>query len=107
METDPKGLGLADAIEILRAEVASAQLSAIGKAVQFPVQTVTVELRIGLTKSADGKAGFMVPFIGAQLGGSAGYERETVQTVTLVLGPPVDRDGNPIKVAADSDEIKG
>jgi hypothetical protein len=47
METDPKGLGLADAIEILRAEVASAQLSAIGKDVQFPVQTVTVELRIG------------------------------------------------------------
>ncbi len=68
---------------------------------------LTLELKVGLTKSADGKAGFRVPFVGAELGGSAAYQRETVQTVTLVLGSPVDRHGNPVKVAAASDEMKG
>ncbi len=100
------GIGMSDAIEMLRNEVLAAQLKAAGTAVQFPIQTLTVELKVGLTKLADGKAGFKVPFIGAELGVAAGLHQETVQTVTLVLGPPVDQEGRPVRVAQATDERK-
>lgn len=100
-------IGLDDALEALRGELESAWKKAAGRALQFPVETLTVELKVGVTKRADGKAGFKVPLVGAELGGSAGYGRETMQTITLVLGSPVDRDGKPVKVAAASSELKG
>ena len=101
------GLRLADALELLRAELATAQAEAAGKDVRFPIETLTVELKAGVTRSKSGKAGFRVPFAGAELGGSVGADRETLQTITVVLGPPVDREGRPIKVAASSEERKG
>ena len=104
MDKKPEGIGLADAIEMLRADVASASLKAAGENVRFPVETLTIELKVGLTKSADGTAGFRVPFVGVELGGSAGLQHETVQTVTLVLGSPVDQSGRPLKVADVSSE---
>ena len=66
-----------------------------------------VGLKVGVTRSADGRAGFKVPFIEVELGGSTGYNRDTVQTVTVVLGSPVDREGRPIKVAKTTREAKG
>ena len=101
------GIGLADAIEMLRAEVLAAQSKAAGARAQFPIQTLTVQLKVGLTKLADGKVGFRVPFVGAELGASAGLHQETTQTVTLVLGPPVDQEGRPIQVSEATDEVKG
>jgi hypothetical protein len=106
MAEQPDGIGLAEALEALRAELASAQAEAAGKDVQFPVETLTVELKVGVTKTKDGKVGFRVPMVGAELGGSVGYDRETVQTVTLVLGAPVDREGRPRKVARSSEQRK-
>jgi hypothetical protein len=100
------GIGLADAIEMLRTEVLTAQLQAAGADAQFPIQTLTVQLKVGLTKLADGKLGFKVPFVGAEIGASGGLHQETVQTVTLVLGPPVNRAGRPIMVAEETDEEK-
>jgi hypothetical protein len=82
-------------------------VKASGKDGQFPIGTLTVGLKVELTKSPDGWVGLRVPFVGAGLGGSVGYEREIIQTVTLVLGPPVDRNGNPVPVAAAMDEVKG
>jgi hypothetical protein len=101
------GIGLADAIEVLRAEVLAAQTKAAGQPVQFPIQTLTVQLKVGLTRLADGKVGFKVPFVGAEAGALAGLHQETVQTVTLVLGPPVDQQGRPVSVAQVTDELKG
>jgi hypothetical protein len=101
------GIGLADALEALRAELADARAKAAEQDLQFPVQSVTVELRVGVTRSKAGKAGFRVPLVGAEIGGSADFDRERLQTVTVVLGPPVDRVGNPVKVTAASDELKG
>src|SRR5947209_16474641 len=98
------GIGMAEALEMLRADVFRAQQSAASAEVQFPIQTLTVQLKVGLTKLADGKAGFKVPFVGAEIGVSAGLHQESTQTVTLVLGPPVDRQGQPVKVAQASDE---
>jgi Trypsin-co-occurring domain 2 len=71
------------------------------------IETLTVELRVGVTRSAEGRAGFKVPFVGADFGGSAGYDRETTQTMTVVLGSPVDREGRPVKVAKATDEVRG
>ena len=107
MEEQQEGIGLADAIEALRAELERAQLKAAEGDVQFPIERLTVELKVGVTSVKGGKAGFRVPFVGAELGGSVGFDRETLQTVTLVLGAPVDRAGNPIKVASADDELKG
>jgi hypothetical protein len=104
--SDERGLGLAETIEQLRAELAEARQKAAGKSVQFPIQALTVELKVAVTKSVDGKAGFTVPFVGVELGGSAGRSSETLQTVTLVLGPPVDQHGVPVKVASGSEEEK-
>ena len=100
------GIGLADAIEMLRSEILEAQKKGAGAAVQFPIQTLTVQFKVGLTKQADGKVGFTVPFIGAELGVSGGLHQETTQTVTVELGPPIDREGRPVKVAQASDVEK-
>jgi hypothetical protein len=107
MDTGEFGLDMADAIELARAQVLAAHTKSAGANVQFPIQTLTIDLKVVLTRQADGKAGFKVPFIGAEIGGSAGIHHERAQTVTIVLGPPVDRDGNPIKVAQATDDKKG
>lgn len=52
------GDGLADALEALRAELASPHLKAAGTDLQLPIEPVTVELKAVVTKSVDGKAGF-------------------------------------------------
>ena len=101
------GIGLAEAIEIMRAEVIAAQQQANKADAQFPIQTLTIQLKVGLTKLADGKVGFRVPVVGAELGVSGGLHQETTQTVTLQLGPPVDRSGQPIMVSSATDTPKG
>jgi hypothetical protein len=106
-QEEPPSIGLDEALEVLRSELASAREKAAGSSVQFPIESLTVELKVGVTKSAEGKAGFSVPLIGAELGGSAGYDRESVHTVTVVLGSPVDQNGIPIKVASSSETRKG
>jgi hypothetical protein len=87
--------------------LAAAHASAAGKDLQFPVDSVSVELKVAVTKVAEGKAGFRVPVVGAELGGSGSRESEAMQTVTLVLGGPVDADGVPQRVSRASDEEKG
>jgi hypothetical protein len=95
-ETD--GIGLADALEVLRQELVDARAKAVGSGLQFPIKTLTVELKVIATKSREGKAGFKVPVIDAQLGGSAGVGHESVQTVTVIFGSPVDDNGRPVKL---------
>jgi hypothetical protein len=100
-----EGLGLADAIGLLRGELLKASEAGAGAPLHFPVESMTVELRVAATRSVDGKAGFRVPVIGVS--GAAGWGREAVQTVTVVFGSPVDREGHPVKVSRASDEPKG
>jgi hypothetical protein len=66
---------------------------------------MTVELTVTATRSLDGRAGFTVPVVALQLGGGA-QERGSEQKVTVVFGGPVDRAGNPVKVAQPSSERK-
>jgi len=100
MEHELMGVGLAEALEALRRDLAAAQEEAAGKGVQFPVESLTVELKVAVAREASGKVGFRVPVIGAELGGGGGVSSESVQTVTLVLGEPVNELGVPIKVAS-------
>jgi hypothetical protein len=73
----------------------------------MPVKSMTVELTVTATRSADGKLGFTVPVVGFHLGGGGARERGSEQTVTVVFGGPVDREGRPVKVAQASSERKG
>jgi hypothetical protein len=101
------GLGLADAIGSLRDELLKARAAGGDSDIQLPVESMTVQLQVAATRTRDGKAGFSVPIVNVELGGSAGWQRETMQTVTVVFGGPLDREGNPMKVAQRSSERKG
>jgi Trypsin-co-occurring domain 2 len=103
----PAGVGLDEALAALRADLAAAQVEAAGSDLQFPVQSVTVELTVAVAKSVDGKAGFRVPVLGAELGASGGREAASTQKLTLTLGAPVDAAGRPVKVARAADQDKG
>jgi hypothetical protein len=101
------GLGLASAIGLLRDELLAARAAGAASGIQLPVQSMTVVLTVTATRSADGKAGFKVPIVDLELGGAASRERGSEQTVTVVFGGPVDRDGNPVPVAQSSDSLIG
>jgi Trypsin-co-occurring domain 2 len=101
------GLGLAEAIEALRDDLLKARAEGGKSEIQLPVESMTVELTVTATREANAKAGFKVPFVPVELGGGGSRERGTGQTVTVVFGGPVDRDGRPVKVAQATDELKG
>jgi hypothetical protein len=99
-----KAIGLATAIENLRDALLEARASGAGKDIQLPVDSMTVELQVAATVDKEGKAGFSVPVIQLELGGSAGFQDQSTQTVTIVFKEPVDRAGNAVPVASVSDE---
>ena len=101
------GLGLADAIGLLRDELLEARAAGAGSEIQLPVESMTVVLKVTATRSKDGKAGFKVPVVELELGGGRSRERGSEQTVTVVFGGPVDREGNPVKVASAADVMPG
>lgn len=105
-EIPAPGIGLAEAIRLLRDDLVEARQAGARQPVQLPVESLTVELKVAATRTTDGKASFSVPFVNVELGGSTGWVRETMQTVTVVFGPPVDRDGHPVKVARASEALK-
>ena len=97
---------MADAIALLRDDLLKAQAAGAGSEIQLPVESMTVVLKITATKAKDGKAGFKVPIVELELGGGGSQERGSEQTVTVVFGGPVDRDGRPVKVAQESAQRK-
>ena len=63
------GVGLADAIGMLRDELLKARAAGAGSDIQLPVQSMTVVLTVEATRSLEGKAGFKVPVVELELGG--------------------------------------
>jgi hypothetical protein len=102
-----EGLGLADAIALLRDELLRARAAGAGAEIQLPVESMTVQLTVTATRSVDGRAGFKIPFVEVELGGGASRQRGSEQLVTIVFSGPVDRSGQPVKVADTTDELKG
>jgi hypothetical protein len=94
-------VGLADAVDALRAELSEAMARARDQDIQFPVGEIQVEFHIGVTREAEGKAGLKVWVL--ELGGGGSYTRESVQTIVVSLEPPVTRDGQRVKVHRDLD----
>ncbi|MFF9244826.1 trypco2 family protein [Streptomyces sp. NPDC014776] len=95
-------IGLAETIEAVRAELASAITAGAASTLQFPVDGVQLEFNVAVEKKAGGKAG--VRFWVMELGGSADYRNEEIQKVTVTLGTPVDDHGRPVKVHRGSDD---
>jgi Trypsin-co-occurring domain 2 len=89
-------LELADTVEALRAELARAAAAGTDAEFQFPVAGAQLEFHVAVTKSGEGKAG--VKFWVVELGGAGSYAREEIQKVTVTLGAPVDRNGDPVKI---------
>ena len=59
------------------------------------------------TRPLDGKAGFKVPIVALEVGGGGRRQHADAQKVTVHFGRPMDRDGNPVKVACDGNELLG
>ena len=102
-----EGLGLAEAIALLREDLLRARAAGGDSDIQLPVESMTVQLTVTASRSAGAKGGFTVPFVGFELGGDSGRQRASTQLVTIVFGGPVDPDGKPVKVARRTDELKG
>jgi hypothetical protein len=95
-EDQKKEIGLVEAIEAVRAELTRAVTENTDKEIQFPVDKVDLEFHVGVTRSADAGGGIRIWVI--ELGGKASRETESVQTVKVSLGAPVDPQGKTIKV---------
>jgi Trypsin-co-occurring domain 2 len=95
-------IGLADAVDGLRAELSEAMARARDQEIQFPVGEVHVEFQIGVTREGEGKAGLKVWVV--ELGAGGSYSRESVPKVTVSLEPPVTADGQRVKVHRDLDQ---
>jgi len=91
-----KQLGLAETVEALRAELATAAEAGAGAGFQFPVTGAQLEFHVAVSKSGDAKGG--VRFYVVELGAGGSYAREEIQTVTVTLGTPVDQNGEPVKI---------
>jgi hypothetical protein len=100
------GIDLAEAIDLLRKGLLEARAKGGGSEIQLPVESMTVELQVVATRAHDGRAGFAVPLVNVELGGCASWQREAMQTVTVVFGPPVERDGTVAKIAQATDTLK-
>ena len=102
-----EGLGLAEAIGLLRDELLRARAAGAGAEIQLPVESMTVQLTVTATRTREGRAGFRVPIVDLELGGSGSRLRGSEQLVTVVFGGPVDSAGRPVKVASTGDRLKG
>jgi len=99
------GLGLAEAIALLREELNEARATDAKGDLQLPISSMTVELSLTTGWTAGGKAGFKVPFV--EVGGEGTRKGDTGHKVTITFQAPTDQDGRPISVADESTVRKG
>ncbi|MDG5493316.1 trypco2 family protein [Niveispirillum sp. BGYR6] len=86
-----ESVGIADAIDTLRKELADAINRGDGEALRFKVKGIELELTVACEISGNGKASFKVLGIGGEVGGSA--KSTNTHKVKLTL-EPVDKNGN-------------
>lgn len=98
-------LELADAIDVLRTELAKAQDSGRGADVRFSVGSVEVELAIEIVKKAGGEASVKVlSFL--SLGAKGEVSKGETNRVKVVLNP-IGVGGKPFEVASAQDQRPG
>lgn len=91
-----QSMGIADAVDTLRRELADAIERGDGKALRFSVNGIELELSVACEISAGGKASFKVLGIGAEL--NAGGKDVVTHKVKLSLMPSNGKDGGSIRV---------
>lgn len=74
-------VGLAEAVESLRAELMRAVEAGKDQPMQFSVEPIELVARVAVTKGADGKIGWNL------LGVGGSWESASTQTLTLKLTP--------------------
>jgi hypothetical protein len=74
-------VGLAEAVESLRAELMKAIEVGKDQQMQFSVEPIELTAQVAVTKEADGKIGWNL------LGVGASYDSANTQTLTLKLAP--------------------
>jgi hypothetical protein len=95
-------LGLAEAIDALRAELRKAQDSGRGADVRFSVGSVEVELVVEVAKKAGGEASVKVLNL-LSIGGKGEVSKGETNRVKVALNP-IGVDGKPFEVAAARDQ---
>lgn len=86
------GIELRAVVDQLREELTSLTQTAAGEELQFVVEAIELELKVGVTKTAgaDAKAKFWV----LEVGGKGEYKADETQTVKLKIKPQL-RDAKP------------
>ena len=74
-------VGLAEAVESLRAELMTAVEAGKGQPMQFSVEPIQLTAQVAVTKEANGKIGWHLLGIGGS------YDSADTQTLTLKLAP--------------------
>jgi Trypsin-co-occurring domain 2 len=74
-------VGLAEAVESLRAELMTAVEAGRDQPMQFSVEPIELTAQVAVTKEAEGKIGWSLLGIGGS------YEAANTQTLTLRLAP--------------------
>lgn len=93
-------LGLAEAIEAVRAELRCAQGQGRGSDVRFTVGPVELEFAVDVKKTGSGSVSVKVLGV-LDLGGKGEIATTNVHRVKVKLSP-VGKDGKPFEVAAES-----
>lgn len=101
LEAEVAEIGLGEVIRALRAELEEAMGEGEGSTIRFEAKSVDLEFNVGITRTADGKAG--IRFWVIELGGGGSYASESVQSVKLSL-QPVSADGGRVRITQGTDE---
>jgi len=96
------GIGLSEAIAAVRAELTAAVEQGGNADFQFPVDGVEIEFRVATTK--EGQTGGKARVLVLEWDASGRAAQESEHTVKVSLGAPVDRAGEVLKVARQSNE---
>jgi len=91
-----------EAVDAVREELVQAVLAGAGHPLQFPVQSVQLTFQVGITRAGGGSGKVSLKVL--ELGRERRREEQSVHTVTVNLGAPVDDAGLPFKVVAQSTE---
>jgi hypothetical protein len=91
---DSAGVGLADAVKALRAELTSAMAEGADQALRFELGPVEMEFLLEVNREAGGEGG--VRFWVVSLGASGSVTHGSTHRVTLQLVPKTSSGGSPL-----------
>jgi hypothetical protein len=101
-------LELKDVVRKLREDLQAAAEEGQGKGIRFKLESIDLELKVAAKREGgpNGKIKFSVLGIGAEVGGSAKWAAEQVQTIKLKMVPET-ANGNSVKVDKKAPERPG